>query len=207
MHDGAAMRALACSAVILISTVAHADGDWIGGVQAGAVAARIDHFSDYEEAETYWGAGLAVDLSRRIHSQVAIGVRMGIGPEVFRSEYESRSMFSLQWDIYYRPIMVGATVSLFPSARTWVSPWIGIEHDWVSHECTTEISHRSDRPDSFYCGDPGGTPRDNAFAYGIGAGIDLFAAGPHRAGLAASISRARGGEYTSFALSVAYRYW
>ena len=132
---------------------------------------------------------------------------MGIGPEVVRSEYEHRSMFDLMWDTHYRPVVLGLTASYFPTARTWVTPWIGIEHDWDVSECTTEYSNRPDRSDSFYCGDSSGPPRDNAFAYGIGGGVDLFAAGPHHAGLAASITRARGGEYTSFALSVAYRYW
>ncbi len=201
------MRAFPILALLLGSATAHADGAWIGGVQAGVVDAHIDYADDYEDGASQWGAGLAFDISRRIHPKVALGVRMGIGPEVLRSEFEARSMFSLSWDIYYRPIVVGATVSYFPTARTWVSPWIGIEHDWVMRECTTETSNRPDRPDSFHCGDPSGTPRDNAFAYGIGGGIDLFAAGPHRAGLAALISRARGGEYTSFALSVSYRYW
>ena len=202
------MRAALPFALLLASTTAHADGDWIVGAQAGPAAAHLDYEYDYDgEVEAQWGAGLAIDVSRRIHPQLAIGGRVGIGPEVVRSEYEHRSMFDLMWETYYRPVVLGLTASYFPTARTWVSPWIGIEHDWDVGECTTEYSNRSDRSDSYYCGDPSSTPRDDTFAYGIGAGVDLFAAGPHRAGLAGSITRARGGEYTSFGLSVAYRYW
>jgi hypothetical protein len=206
LHLAAAMRAFPILALLLGSASAYADGAWIGGVQAGVVHTNVDGTSDFEDNPTRTtSSGLAFELARRLHSRFAIGARLAIEGELVRSESEQRSMFHITWDTQYRPIHVGISASYFPTSRTWITPWVGVADDWDLRECTTQ--DRGYGTPSMGCGDSITYPRDRSFAYGIGGGVDLFATGPHRGGLAVSIARARDGEYTSFGLSLAYRYW
>jgi hypothetical protein len=194
-------------AALLTSTMAHAERTI--AVTLGAGAAN-DRFSSYYLAqsarESRWGAGVDIDVSARLVDQLAVGVHVGMSRS--GTSYDCDDLARLYFSV--RPMLVGATVQYSVFDRVWLAPWVGVL-DMQIHYSHTEGDGGG------FCGysDEDVTRR---FAFGLGAGVDIYKNGRHRVGAYAQLARAR--ETTEIdtypdefsqdillSFGLAYRYW
>lgn len=198
--------ALLVSLVLLMTASAHAERTI--AVTLGAGAAN-DRFSRYylaqSSSESRWGAGVDIDVSTRLVDQLAVGVHLGMARA--GTSYECSDAARLYFSV--RPMLVGATVQYTLLDRVWIAPWVGVL-DMQIHYSHTEGG-------GSFCG-YGDEDVERRFAFGIGAGTDIYKNGRHRIGPYVQLARAREtteidmypDEYSQdilLSFGVAYRYW